>query len=197
MTKTLLKYEALEDENGDLIICLSGATEKQKQEITGALAIALTKVGDSFDFIKDQGVQKSWATLKVIEMVKNSDKKGIADYLRENYENPTDARAFAYAWTRFEEGSKSWDDLLEFDMLTDEAWEERIKQEGIPEKVKNYFDKKALEEDGFRDVSSEEIPFSESINEDIPVDPAPVEKTETEEEIVAKEEIEEDLSCFA
>ena len=172
MVKNLLKYECLEDENGDVVICLSGLTEDQKNAIINALAMAVTKIGESFDFIKDQSPQKSFATQKIISLIKANDQTSVKAYLRENMDSPKDARAFAYAFTPFSKGMKAFQDLLDFDMLSDEEWEEKIKEDDLSSQVKEFFDEKESKqknlEDDFKPVPpEEEIPFEETLSKEV------------------------------
>lgn len=196
MAKSLLKYEALEDVNGDLIICISGTTKEQKEKIISSLALSLTKVGESFDFVKDKGIEKSWATFQIEEFAKDKNKGAIEDYLRSNLEKPTDARAFAYAWTRLTSDNKTWHELIDYDMLTEEAWSEKLIKDGYLDKAKDYFDKKDLAKEGFKDVSSEEIPFDEDQST-----PSTEETSSTEgvpsTEKVQEQPKQEDYDCFA
>lgn len=196
MAKSLLKYEALEDVNGDLIICISGTTKEQKEKIISSLALALTKVGESFDFVKDKSIEKSWETFLIEKFAKDKNKKAIEDYLRSNLKKPADARAFAYAWTRLTSDNKAWHDLLDYDMLTDEAWSEKLIKDGYLDKAKNYFDKKDLAKEGFKDTSSEENPFDEDQPTTSAEATVPTEETTTTEKVQVQPK-QEYYDCFA
>lgn len=127
MAKTLLRYDCIEDKNGDLLISISGLSKEQKEKIVSTIALSITQTGLDLSFVKDQTpVKKNIDLEDIIAM----DKNALKEYIFANKDNIKDYRYFGYILFKYDHPLMTPDqmnDFAEADCLDDEEWKEKVK----------------------------------------------------------------------
>lgn len=127
MAKTLLRYDCLEDKNGDLLISISGLSKEQKEKIISTIALSITQTGLDLSFVKDQTPVKKNINLDYIFAM---DKNDLEEYILTNKDNIKDYRSFGYILFKYDHPlmtSVQMNDFAEADCLDDEEWKQKVK----------------------------------------------------------------------
>lgn len=164
MAKTLLRYDCIEDKNGDLLISISGLSKEQKEKIVSTIALSITQTGLDLSFVKDQTpVKKNIDLEDIIAMNKNA----LKEYILTNKDNIKDYRYFGYILFKYDHPAMTSDqinDFAEADCLDDEEWKEKVKNV-LPSVLKDITNAAGSDDDGFV-PAPEATPFKDDSSEE-------------------------------